>query len=61
LTEYIDYCTETAQELVNEGCGYEARISGLKITERFQRWQLAAFFPGNISFMCKRLDPDGCS
>jgi cyclase len=57
MIEYIDYCTETARALVNEGSGYEDRIAGLKIAERYQRWKMAAFFPGNIRFLCKRLDP----
>jgi cyclase len=59
FVEYIDYCTETAQALVNQGNGYEDRIAGLKIAERYQSWQLAFFFPANISFLCKRLDPAG--
>jgi cyclase len=57
LVEYIDYCTETARALVAEGNGYEDKIAGLKIAQRYQHWKLASFFPGNISFLCKRLDP----
>ena len=57
LVEYIDYCTETAKALVDEGDGYEGKIAGLKIAERYQHWKLAYFFSTNISFLCKRLDP----
>ena len=59
LVDYIDYCIETAQTLVNEGGGYEDRIGTLQIAQRYQNWQLATFFPANISFLCKRLDPTG--
>lgn len=57
LVDYIDYCTKTAQALVSEGSGYEAKISGLKIEAPYQEWQFASFFPANIGFLCKRLDP----
>jgi glyoxylase-like metal-dependent hydrolase (beta-lactamase superfamily II) len=61
LVDYIDYCTETAQALVNEGRGYEDKIAGLIMADRFQSWQLEFFFPENIQFFCKRLDPAGHS
>jgi len=57
LINYIDYCTKIAKALVSEGIGYEDRIAGLKLAERYQSWQLASFFPANISFLCKRLNP----
>jgi cyclase len=52
---YIDYCLETAQALVREDSDYEEKISGLKLAERYQSWQLRLFFPDNIRFLCKRL------
>jgi glyoxylase-like metal-dependent hydrolase (beta-lactamase superfamily II) len=58
LINYIDYCTEIAQALVNEGNGYEGRITGLKLAECYQSWQIPSFFLDNIRFLCKRLDPN---
>jgi cyclase len=57
LIAYIDYCQETAGALIREGSGYEDRIAGLKMAERYQDWQFEFFFPTNISFLSKRLVP----
>jgi cyclase len=57
LMEYVGECLKIAQGLVEEGNETEARITELRIAERYQHWQLPQFFQSNIRFLCKYLDP----
>ncbi len=55
MIAYVDYCLDTAQEIVNEGGDLEEKLSELKIDKEYERWQLPQFFEVNVRFLCKYL------
>jgi glyoxylase-like metal-dependent hydrolase (beta-lactamase superfamily II) len=55
LMDYIEYCMEISQKLVNEDGPYQARIPQAPIAQAFQHWLLPQFFQANLSFLCERL------
>lgn len=59
LTNYIEYCIETAQKLNNEGGARDESLGKLIIDEQYQHWQLPQFFDSNIRFLCERLRTAG--
>lgn len=56
LINYIDYCTETAKNLVSEGPGYEEKVAKLTLADHYQSWQIPSFFSANIRFLCKQME-----
>jgi len=54
--EYIEFCMETAQILVNEGNTNDDRIMKLKLPEKYVHWTMSSFFYTNIRFLCHRLN-----
>lgn len=55
LIEYIDDCNALAKELVAEGEGWEAKIEGVKVPEKYEAWLLSRFFAANLRFLCGRM------
>jgi glyoxylase-like metal-dependent hydrolase (beta-lactamase superfamily II) len=57
LIEYVKYCLDTAQLLVNEGSAQDDKIKELKVAERYQHWRFPRFFQSNVRCLCQRLSP----
>lgn len=55
LINYLDYCADTAQALIDAGPDYQERIAGVMPVEMFQNWEMPSFFSENIGFLCKKL------
>jgi cyclase len=56
LVDYIEYCMETAQELVKDGGSNQDRIAEMPVAEQFQHWRLPQFFQANLNFLCQRME-----
>jgi cyclase len=57
MVEYIDFCLESAHNLISMGRDLEDEIARLEPTEKFRHWRFARFFPSNIRLLCQRLNP----
>jgi glyoxylase-like metal-dependent hydrolase (beta-lactamase superfamily II) len=55
LMDYLEYCIETAQELVQGGSPHQDRIPEITVPERFTHWRLPQFFQANLNFLCQRM------
>jgi cyclase len=57
LIEYVNYCLDKAQILVDEGSLHDDKLGEQKVAERYKHWRFPQFFQTNIRFLCQRFNP----